>query len=102
MIEVVVLIPVADNHGKRFTRREWQAFEDRLFTFGGLTREGDVAGTWRSGTSVYRDVSRRYVVALESWWQLPAWLEVVDWARVWFRQEALYVRVAGVPEVRRG
>ena len=101
MIEAVVLIPVADNNGRRFTRREWQALKDRLFAFGGLTREGNVAGAWQSGTRTYRDVSRRYVVALESWWQLPAWLEVVDWARVAFRQEALYVRVAGVAEIRR-
>ena len=28
-----------------------------------------------------------------------AWLQLVDWARTTFRQEALCVKVAGIPEV---
>lgn len=38
-------------------------------------------------------------MALASWTQLPQWLEVVRWARTKFRQEAIYVEVAGIPEI---
>lgn len=58
-----------------------------------------VHGTWEHGGRLYRDVSRQYVVSLTSWRQLPAWLELMDWVRQAFTQRAIYIEVAGVPEV---
>lgn len=100
MIETVVLVPVADNDGKRFSRQTWDTLEVKLAAFGGFTREPNVVGQWESAGRIYRDRSRRYVVVLTSWWQLGEWLAVVDWARAEFRQEALSVKVAGIPEIR--
>ncbi len=56
-------------------------------------------GTWRAGRRTYREVSREYTVSLTTWQQLPTWLAIVEWARERFRQEAIYVEVAGVPEI---
>jgi hypothetical protein len=101
VIETVVLIPEAGNTGDAHSPRLWRRLEDRLLArFGGFSMAGNVRGAWRSQERHYTDVSRQYVVALASWWQLPEWLQLVDWARTTFRQEALYVKVAGIPEVR--
>ena len=54
---------------------------------------------WRDGDRTYRDRSRQYVVSLTSWTQLADWLAIVHWAVVAFHQEALYIEVAGVPEI---
>ena len=99
MIRTVVLIPVRDNEGRRFPRAAWTELEVRLLEFGGVTKAGEVEGAWRQGDRLYRDRSAQYVVSLGSWLQLEAWLDVVRWARQEFRQEALYVEVAGIPEI---
>lgn len=66
---------------------------------GGFTREDGPAGKWVAGERVYHDASRRYTVAIQSWRQFPAWLEIVEWIRIEFRQEALYIRVQRVAEI---
>lgn len=99
MIETVVLIPIRDNQGRLFPRSLWRELEARLLYFGGLTDAGEVRGVWRSGDRVFRDRNRQLAVSLGSWKQLAAWLEVVEWARIAFRQEAIYIKVAGVPEI---
>ncbi len=99
MIKTVLLVPIRDNEGRLYSRSAWDELEDRLLQFGGLSRTSGVVGVWRSGTRVYRDRSRQYVVSLASWMELPAWLDVVRWARRRFPQEAIYFEVAGVPEI---
>ncbi len=39
------------------------------------------------------------MVAIRTWGQLPAWLDLVRWVRVETRQVAIYIKVAGVPEI---
>ncbi len=103
MIEAVVLIPTADNEGRRFGAGRWLLVEERLRTeFGGWTRQADVQGEWVHAGKVYADRSRQYVVVLRSWGQVPAFLEFVEWARIEFRQLALLVKIAGLPEEWRG
>ncbi|MGH2354982.1 MAG: hypothetical protein ACRDI2_22830 [Chloroflexota bacterium] len=99
MIKAVVLIPVHDNRGRRFPKTVWIAFEERFLQFGGVSRMRRVEGIWRDADRVYRDTSWEYVVALASWRQLASWLDVVEWARVAFGQEALYIEVNGAPEI---
>jgi hypothetical protein len=99
MIKTVVLIPLRDNEGRVFPRSLRRRLEDRLLQFGGLSRTRNVVGIWRSGSTTYRDANYQYTVSLRSWLQLPAWLDVVLWAREQFRQEAMYIEVAGVPEI---
>lgn len=99
MIRTVFLVPTQDNDGKPFTRTDWHELEQKLFQFGGWSKTGPVEGAWSDGNKVYRDRSRQYHVALASWTQLPEWLEVIRWTRTHFRQEALYIEVAGIPEI---
>jgi hypothetical protein len=99
MIKTIFLVPVRDNDGRPFPRSAWRALEDRLLQFGGFSFTDGVYGTWQFGGRMYRDRSRRYTVSLTSWMQLPASLELVHWVRGTFRQEAIYVEVAGVPEI---
>jgi hypothetical protein len=102
VIETVIVVPVRDNEGRPFERALWDDLEERLFQFGGLTGPFEVRGAWQSGGRTHRDRNRQYTVALQSWLQLPAWLEVVQWARAAFRQEAMYIKVAGTPEIVTG
>jgi hypothetical protein len=99
VIETVLLVPGRDNDGKPFPPSAWDALEAALLRFGGYTRQADVTGAWSLGERIYRDRSRQYVVSLGSWRDLPAWLKIVEWTRSAFRHEALYVKIAGIPEV---
>lgn len=100
MIKAVVLIPSRDNSGRSFPESLWQDLRERFVErFGGVSRGRRIESAWRQSGRTYRDVSWEYVVALESWRQLSAWLEVVEWARTAFAQEALYIEVNGAPEV---
>lgn len=67
--------------------------------FGGFSRLASVRGTWAFEGRTYRDTSRQYIVALNSWTQLPAWLDIARQISTLFQQEALYIEVAGVPEI---
>lgn len=101
MIKTLVLVPIRDNDGQPFSPADWDLLERKLLErFGGFTGGGLAEGAWSDETGkVYRDVSRRYEVALSSWNQLPDWLAIVHWIRVHFRQIAVYIEVAGIPEI---
>ena len=99
MIETVLLVPTRDNDNRPFPPSAWDALEAAWLRFGGYTRLADVTGAWIVGERVYRDRSRQYAVSLGSWRDLAAWLEVVERARETFRQEALYVKISGIPEI---
>ena len=103
MIKTLFLVPIRDSRGRLFRRSTWDELERRLLdAFGGYTELPSVSGAWRAGDRVYQDQSRQYVVSLTSWRQLPAWLELIGWVRERFSQEAIYVEVAGVPEILEG
>lgn len=97
--ETVLLVPARDNDGRQFPRPLWRELEQRLLQFGGLTDTGHVRGVWQSCSRVFRDTNHQFVVSLRSWRQFPDWLAVAEWARTAFRQEAVYIKVAGVPEI---
>jgi hypothetical protein len=101
MIESVIFLPRRDNDGKVFPASQRVAFEQRvLAAFNGFTRQGNLQGVWQSPQGpVYLDQQVAYTVALASWRQVPVWLAIVEWALVAYRQEALYVKVAGIPEI---
>jgi hypothetical protein len=99
MIEAAVLIPVRDNEGQSFPRSLTKELERRFRRFGGHT-QSPVSGAWVGGSGrVYRDRSRQYTVSLASWTQIPDWLNVVHWLRECFQQQAVYIRIAGLPEI---
>lgn len=99
MIKTMFLVPIKDNASRPFGRRHWEELEEKLLEFGGYTLGGVVEGSWTAGGKVYRERSRSYIVSLESWTQLPEWLAVIRWVRETFRQEAIYIEVAGIPEI---
>lgn len=102
MIKAVFLLPERDNDGQSFPQSAWDRVEERLVRLGrGYTVAYGQKGVWQAGGRRYTDVNNAYTVLLRSWEQLGAWLDVVRWARAEFRQEAIYVEVAGLPEVLR-
>ncbi|MGI8550856.1 MAG: hypothetical protein ACR2PL_08740 [Dehalococcoidia bacterium] len=98
----MVLIPVRDNEGKRFKPALFVRLETRLAQLGGFSRQDNIVGVWEHEGIVYRDRNRQYIVSLMSWLELPAWLAVILWSREAFQQEAIYIEIAGVPEILRG
>lgn len=101
MIKAVLLVPTRDNNGKAFKPKDWAALEDRLLQFGGVTRGPEVRGVWIDRGKTYYDKSRVYESFLSSWADFPRWLEIVRWAREHFRQEAMAIEVAGIPDIIR-
>lgn len=102
MIKTVVIIPTTDNNGRPFSRGRFSNFEGRLAGLaGGFTVQAGFEGVWQESGTIYRDRSVAYVAALDSWMQLPAWLDLVGWAAGHFAQLAMYIEVQGVPEIIR-
>ncbi len=99
MIKTVFLVPVRDNCGNEFPASLVEELEQQLLQFGGFSQRNDVSGAWEFQGTVYRDTSKEFTVSLQSWTQLEKWLNVVQWAKEKFRQEAIYIEVAGVPEI---
>jgi hypothetical protein len=100
MIKTMFLVPEQDNDGQPFRHGSWDVLERRLVVLaGGLSVRIGVRGVWLSGDRTYHGVSREFTVSLTTWRRLPAWLSLVDWVRDTFRQEAIYVEIAGVPEI---
>ena len=101
MIKTSLHVPHTDNDGQAFLAEDWRELEIRLIDqFGGFSCDLHVAGAWRSATGVlYWDVSRRYIIALDSWARIPTFLDTVTWVIERFRQEAIYVDIAGIPEI---
>lgn len=101
VIETTFLIPLGNNDGVPFMRHDFAELESRLLaSFGAWTVTGEVEGEWRSDSGrVFRDRSRRYVVALQSIRQVAALVSVLDWALARFEQEAIMLTIAGVPEI---
>ena len=101
MIKTIIHVPHSDNDGQVFSLESWRELERQVVDrFGGYSCDDQVQGAWRSSEGVvFWDVSRRYTIAVGSWTAIPAFLDFVSWVRVTFRQEAIYVEIAGVPEV---
>lgn len=102
MIKALVLVPIQDNDGRAFGRKDWDALEQRFVqAFGGFTGGQTVSGAWADNGVIYRDKSLRYEIALESWRNVTEFLQIVDWIKVHFRQIAIYIEIAGIPDIIR-
>lgn len=99
MIKTMFLIPIRDNAGHEFGATDWAELEHRLLQFGGASAGGLVSGSWEAGGGVFHDTSRQYQVGLARWTDLPAWLDLIRWVRRRFRQNTIYIEVAGIPEI---
>lgn len=103
MIEVTLLIPVADNSGQPFTPYEVGVFEAYLEEmYRSFTRlPGNVTGKWvgDDGT-VYVDILFAYVIGVDGLVEGGARLRrLVEFTKSHFRQEAIFLRYLGVFEI---
>lgn len=103
MIKTVVLLPIDVTWSTETARAERDKVGLMLVKlFGGFTYEGTVEGSWRppgEGNTTVSDTSHRYTVTLSSWMDLRMWLDFVQQMRYRLRQEAIYIEVAGIPEI---
>lgn len=103
LIKTRFLIPLADNAGVAFTDVHFDTLRDRIFDagLGGFTRlANDTEGWWRAADGrLYFDQCHQYQLGLESLRDIATLLELIDWAKVYFRQEAIYVEVAAAVEI---
>ena len=100
-IEAILTVPVADNDGAAFTTDEWVELHVRLGQVsGGATRRGPQQGTWTDPATgeLFEEPVFEFEVGLESWFDLPAFLDVVVWTQSHFRQIAVRFKVAGIAE----
>jgi hypothetical protein len=102
MVEVTVLIPLADNAGKVFTPLHHGAWERYIAeTFGGFSLlPGAVIGSWADGGVVFNDQSRAYLIAINGLLAHSDKLRIaVRYAAQHYEQRTIYVRYLGVSEV---
>lgn len=102
MIEVMILVPVADNDGDAFTGEVFLAFEVAILdNFGGFSLvPNELVGAWRNDAGVvYRDTSRCYVIAVASIGRGDAIVALARFAKALFRQEAIAIRYLGQLEI---
>ena len=101
MFELMILIPVVDNAGVAFRAEDHTAFEDFVRArFGGISQyPNTVVGSWVDGGRVYHDATRAYGIAVQSITQGDLIAEVVEYAKVAYRQEAIFIRYLGVVEI---
>ncbi len=65
-MKFTVLIPVADNNHKPFSKSKLTSITTRLaFQFGGCTMERNIEGIWFDGPTVYRDRHLRVTVVCD-------------------------------------
>ncbi len=104
LIEAVIPIPANSNASVPFTEVEWAALYARLASVAeGATRRGPHSGVWidpQTGTE-YSEPVFEIEVGIESWMQIGAFVEVARWALSHFDQRAIFIKIAGVPEVLR-
>ncbi len=101
MIEVVVLVPVADNDAVTFPPAWHSVFEAVVLDrFGGFSKlPNDVVGQWVGDGNIYTDHTRAYVIALSSITEGAKLGEVVAFAKAHYRQEAIFLRYLGIAEI---
>jgi len=102
MIKATVLIPLTLNDGSPVKAETVSEFHQHVFEVspGGHTQRPGASGLWREDSGILvTDRLTEYTFALVSWRDLAAFLALVDWARLAFAQEAMYIEVMGVPEI---
>ncbi len=100
-IETILYIPVAGNDGVPFSADDWAELNVGLAKVaGGSTRLGPHLGSWVSpdGETVTEPVFT-FEAGIETWFALPAFLEVVRWAQSRFAQTQIRFKVGGIAEL---
>jgi hypothetical protein len=93
-----VIIPNRRSDGRPVSRRTVAVLRERLIGIGGGYSVQPIRGGWMHEGRLYSDSSVRYEVWLRSWRDVPAFLEIVDWARQALEQITMGIVIAGIPE----
>jgi histidine ammonia-lyase len=102
MIEVAILIPLADNSKQSFDAAHHAAFEQLLVNlFGGFQlASGTTTGQWMDAGTVYADELRVYTVAVKGLMgEATALAKMVEFAKAHYGQLAVYVRYLNISEI---
>ena len=101
MFTVLFFIPIFCNEGRKFSPVVHARFEARTVDlFGGISRvPGVVVGAWKHEGRVYHDRTRVYSVAVKSICEGSKIGELAAFARVLYRQEAIFITYLGLAEV---
>lgn len=101
MFEVRINIPTYDNNQVPFTPVEYTVWERKLSeTFGGYSLlPGTVQGGWVDGETTYCDDLRVYVVAMASITDGGKLGDIIEFAKLHFAQEAIYIAYLGMSEI---
>jgi hypothetical protein len=66
MVKIITLIPLNYNNGERIPIQEYREFEDELLRInGGFSIDGITAGSWMDNNELFRDRSRKYIIATQ-------------------------------------
>lgn len=66
MVKIITLIPLNYNDGQRIPIQEYRVFEDEMLQItGGFSIDGITAGSWMDNNELYRDRSRKYIIAAD-------------------------------------
>jgi hypothetical protein len=102
MVELTILIPIADNDGKTFAPAHHQVWERYIVeTFGGFSLlPGSVVGAWSDDGTVFNDHARAYIIAVVGLLSIADKLRIaVRYAAQHYQQRTIYVRYLGISEV---
>jgi hypothetical protein len=102
MVEVCILIPVADNSKVLFDDAHHAGFESLLnHLFSGFQMDyGLTSGQWVDAGAVYKDDLRVYRIATKGMIaDALKILEMVDFAKAHYAQLVVYVRYLSVSEI---
>lgn len=100
MFQAFILIPVLDNDGNPLRRQDYDEFEVELAEFpGGFTLRGQVTGGWVDTERLYREPMFEYELGLDSLRKVAGLVQIAEAACGRFRQLAIFIKVAGIPEI---
>lgn len=97
MIETYFLIPLADNDGKKFKKKQYKEMEyDIVKRFGGLTKAAGInVGYWVNDEGIlFEDKTYKYVLAISEDREEELKEVLSKYCKV-FKQECLYLNVNG-------
>lgn len=94
MIQIITLIPINYNDGRKIPIQEYRDFEDKLLEIaGGFSIDGITAGSWMDNNELYRDKSRKYIIAVEKQSQVKQIKQVIIQTGKKLGQLAMYFEV---------
>ncbi len=87
-----LLVPIQSNEGDRFEEDAFEALESHVTLFaGGISRLGDVVGSWLGPNGIQREVLRRYEITVPAENAASVARELDRYVRNRFRQLVVYI-----------